>query len=258
MLEVCTIAPPPVLASFVQRYVQRRGCGTGEAVPLLIGARTDQFIEFYLGETYQVSQAGMAFHAAPSLAVVGPQSHASHRLIFPAHVDTFTVKLQPTALYRLFGLNVDGLRDGAADAMALLGPQLETLRQRLGETQDVHERAALCNGFFARLTPRHEDGIDRAAMRLSAAEGRLPLDAIVAASGHEARRFRALFSGRTGLSPKRFARVARFQRAMRLSGSSAMPLAELAVASGYCDQAHFTRECHALGGQTPGRLFSGH
>jgi transcriptional regulator GlxA family with amidase domain len=58
-----------------------------------------------------------------------------------------------------------------------------------------------------------------------------------------------------GYGPKHLVRVLRLQRllglARRLPGVS---LAGLAVAAGYTDQSHMSRECRALTGSTPARL----
>jgi AraC-like DNA-binding protein len=51
-------------------------------------------------------------------------------------------------------------------------------------------------------------------------------------------------------------RVLRFRRALDLGRSTAASsLGMLAFAAGYADQAHFSRECRRLAGQTPSELF---
>ncbi|SCK18764.1 transcriptional regulator, AraC family [Streptomyces sp. WMMB 714] len=58
-----------------------------------------------------------------------------------------------------------------------------------------------------------------------------------------------------GYGPKTLARVLRLQRALGMA-DSAMPLGEVAAASGYADQAHLSREFRALAGMPPARLLS--
>jgi AraC-like DNA-binding protein len=74
---------------------------------------------------------------------------------------------------------------------------------------------------------------------------------------HLERRFDAL----VGISPKRLARIVRFQRALRMLHarrerhglhSRAMTGAATALARGYADQPHFIREFIALAGSPPG------
>ncbi len=64
------------------------------------------------------------------------------------------------------------------------------------------------------------------------------------------RRLRRRFVQAVGYGPATYLRVARLQRAIALA-PHAPNLAALAVAAGYSDQAHLSRDCRALTGLTP-------
>ncbi len=66
---------------------------------------------------------------------------------------------------------------------------------------------------------------------------------------HLARRFVT----EIGLPPRTVMRLARFRRALRLLDTGC-PLAAIAVAAGYADQAHMNRELKEFTGMTPGHL----
>jgi transcriptional regulator GlxA family with amidase domain len=63
------------------------------------------------------------------------------------------------------------------------------------------------------------------------------------------------FHREVGLAPKPTARLVRFDRAKSLlkRRAGAGTVADVAAATGYADQAHFTREFRALAGSTPTR-----
>lgn len=63
------------------------------------------------------------------------------------------------------------------------------------------------------------------------------------------------FRRRIGVTPKRFAMLARFRRAVRLRGSG-LDLTAVAHAAGYADQAHFTHDCRRITGSAPSRFFA--
>ena len=63
------------------------------------------------------------------------------------------------------------------------------------------------------------------------------------------RQYRRRFEAAVGLSPKLFHRIQRFQRSLQQMGK--LPLAEVAVACGYYDQAHLIRDCKQFAGVTP-------
>jgi AraC-like DNA-binding protein len=59
------------------------------------------------------------------------------------------------------------------------------------------------------------------------------------------------FKGAYGVSPKAYRAQVRALEAWRRIPASPLPLAQLAVDLGFADQAHMTREVHALCGRTP-------
>lgn len=67
--------------------------------------------------------------------------------------------------------------------------------------------------------------------------------------GYSRRRISDLVRAETGVAPKQFQRLARFDRSRGLVGR--MPLSEAAMVCGYADQAHLTREWHEFAGCTP-------
>jgi len=78
----------------------------------------------------------------------------------------------------------------------------------------------------------------------------VPVAQSVAASGYSHRRFLDLFRQATGMSPKHYARLARFRFALRLA-SGDQPWTEVALAAGYSDQAHLVRDFREFSGLTP-------
>lgn len=61
-----------------------------------------------------------------------------------------------------------------------------------------------------------------------------------------------IMNERIGISPKRFARISRFDRAVQLGRTRPMvPWARVALDAGYADQAHMTREFTEIGGIRP-------
>lgn len=62
------------------------------------------------------------------------------------------------------------------------------------------------------------------------------------------------FRRQIGVPPKKFAMLARFQRAARLR-ESGLDLTATAHAAGYADQAHFANDCKRITGDAPSRFF---
>lgn len=109
--------------------------------------------------------------------------------------------------------------------------------------------------LHARLAGARTDPLVAAALaRLHSSDGRLRIEALCAESGLGTTRFIERFRAQTGLTPKRFARLLRFNRALAaLAGAHPPSLAELALATGHADQAHFAHEFRRFAGVSAAR-----
>jgi len=140
------------------------------------------------------------------------------------------------------------------DAVRLLQEQLEDAR---GDAQIV---AALEAATLRRDSPRPDPVVRLTVLEIQrrVALGRscTPPPWMPRISGRHLRR---RFVTAVGYGPKRFERVMRFQRFLRLADAigRTQGLATLAVEAGYADQAHLSRECAHLAGCSPKMLMGG-
>ncbi|WP_435121826.1 helix-turn-helix domain-containing protein [Micromonospora tulbaghiae] len=179
------------------------------------------------------------------------------------------LRLPPGTGSAVFGVPAEELRDRRVPLADLWGrPAAEVTEQvetalaapirgagpDAVSAADAHAAAVLVRVAQGRL--RAAGGPDPVGTRVAA---RLAAGATVAATAAEVglgeralhRRSRALF----GYGPKTLARILRMRRALDLARTGA-PLAEVAVRSGYADQAHLTREVRELAGVPPTRLLA--
>ena len=96
--------------------------------------------------------------------------------------------------------------------------------------------------------------VDSAAQLLSL----LPDVAAAAMSlGVSTRQLERRFKTRIGMSPKHFARIARFQRVFRAVEDGGAGWVDAAAECGYYDQAHLIRDFRDLAGEAPAHLLAG-
>jgi transcriptional regulator GlxA family with amidase domain len=122
------------------------------------------------------------------------------------------------------------------------------LGERAGEDPLALARALTPRVDAAAPDPR----VRAAAVRLARAPG-TPVPAVADAVELGERQLRRAFGAAVGYGPKTYARVMRFRAALGLVRAGE-PLAGAALAAGYADQAHMTREMAALAGRPPGAL----
>ena len=96
--------------------------------------------------------------------------------------------------------------------------------------------------------------VQRAVDRIDATRGCVTMDDVAASAGMTRRHLERRFRETVGLSPKRLARIARFQHAIATLEEAEGPGrgVRTAVACGYADQAHFIRDFTMLAGCAPG------
>ena len=125
----------------------------------------------------------------------------------------------------------------------------------LAGARTSQERIAGVQAFLLRqLSPRFDSLANRAAAYLRTNPA-MPISALAAQLGTSERNLSRDFRRVFGLGPKRFARLARFQKilAERRMGRS---WAQVAYACGLSDQAHLVDEFHDLVGEAPTQFFT--
>ena len=77
-------------------------------------------------------------------------------------------------------------------------------------------------------------------------------------TGWSKTRLSSTFVEQIGVSAKQYARVVRFNRALKMIHGGAAPLAEIAAETGYYDQPHLNAEFRELSGFTPTEFLNSH
>jgi AraC-like DNA-binding protein len=128
---------------------------------------------------------------------------------------------------------------------------LRELPERLHALASWPARVALVDRVLAGLAARGGDRAPQAevAHALALLTSGARVADVAEEVGYSRRRLGTLVRTECGLTPKAFQRVARLETARQVMGRR--PLAEVAAACGFADQAHLTREWTALAGCTP-------
>jgi AraC-like DNA-binding protein len=131
-------------------------------------------------------------------------------------------------------------------------PGARELTERVAQAPDWAARRAVVGAFLARREPPPvAPEVRHAHNRLVAGHGAVRVEALAAETGWSRRHLGERFRRDVGMTPKAFARLLRFQRAVGLlrAGES---LAGAAYVCGYADQPHMNREFRAFLGTPPG------
>jgi transcriptional regulator GlxA family with amidase domain len=140
-------------------------------------------------------------------------------------------------------------------SMSDVVPVRERFLDALNFSDTLQRRHALLEDWVRRSTHdlHANDARVLAACRMLAADPQLSIGTLAHRLGWNARAIHRQFDAACGYGPKHLQRVMRVQTALRVAlGSRRRPaMSEVAVAAGFSDQAHMTREFRDLAGFTP-------
>jgi AraC-like DNA-binding protein len=192
---------------------------------------------------------GLRVPAMP-IAVIGPQTQLRATVEFFGKVDSFGVFFQPAGFSQLFGVPMRMLANVGIEAGSILGHNIRSVWNELGESGCFQSRVAVIERFLlkAQSIMRFSGRMLETTNRLLALQGRISISDLACQEGIGLRHFERRFSAEVGLPPKLYARIARFQTALDIKVSSPwMNWLEISHALGYYDQMHMIHDFKDLG-----------
>ena len=212
-------------------------------------------IILWSGQVYS-SRGGQFLGGAEATALVGPQSRCRATLVVRGCIDELAVLFEPQGFYRLFRIPALLLTDQGVDIEAVLGSQIRWLHQRLGETTDFAQRTAILDEFLLTQLPTCPpvDRLGKAFEALLSPGSPATVQEVDREAGISIRQLERKSLTYTGLSPKSLARVARFERALRMRRVGGTQWTTIAHELNYHDQMHMVHDFQCFAGGAPSRI----
>ncbi|NTX04565.1 MULTISPECIES: AraC family transcriptional regulator [Myxococcus] len=152
-------------------------------------------------------------------------------------------------LRELLRASGEALRDGLPPARLEMEALATVVGLRLLRLDGQRRRASLQAVGLATWQLRRVTDFVEANL-----DGPLGLEALAGVVGLSPSHFARSFKRATGSTPHRFVLTRRLERARELLVTSALPLGDVAQATGFCSQSHFTALFRARHGATPARF----
>ncbi|HEY2139385.1 MAG TPA: helix-turn-helix domain-containing protein [Chthoniobacterales bacterium] len=171
------------------------------------------------------------------------------------YVHLVGVRLRAGGAWPLLGLPLSEFTGRVVDMDAVLGREIDRLREDLGEAFDDDRRFTLVEEWLLRRIrgrvqpPR---AVQYALEVIQRGDEALRIGRIADEIGLSHKHLLREFDRCVGLRPKTFARLCSFQRAIDWIGHKpSVDWADAALVCGYYDQAHFIHEFRSFSGLTP-------
>jgi AraC-like DNA-binding protein len=167
------------------------------------------------------------------------------------------IRLRPGAWHAVFGCSAFQFLNGAP-LLSDIAPGARQLHQAVLQSGNLADRLAALEAWVrdALVRATSDDHTIVAACRMLTADPVVAISAIADSMDWNVRTMHRRFLAACGYGPKHFQKIMRIQAVLRTA--QAIPsagLAELAIAAGFADQAHMTRDFRSITGLTPADYF---
>jgi AraC-like DNA-binding protein len=200
-----------------------------------------------------------------SIMLIGQPSMVTTRYV-PHDFLLFQVVFQPGALFRLLGIPSYELTDIHVDAETVFSKEISLVKERLRNTENYEVMTQIVEDFIYYLIKRRKCSLSKtnllpidkvANWMLNANPARFPqqgisLDKLAREACLSPKQFYNNFVERMGISPKTYARIVRFDNAMKLQ--NAQPHKDwlsIALDCGYYDYQHMVKDFKDFTRETP-------
>ncbi len=247
------------LKLYVRAYAQRDVARDGHDLVQPVPASLEHVLEFEFFQPPRIDYADGSSASAYRISVVGPHTCPNAHVRLGGKIQSFGIFFEPFGFWQLFRIPNRELTDRSYDAHDLLGGCIQHLWLSLAECTSFPQRVAIIEAYLLERAVRAagQTSIMKAAAHLFQQRGTLRIQQLAMDTGLSVRHFERRFAESTGIAPKLFGRITRFQMAVdsKLSTPDRTWLS-IAHKFGYHDQMHMIRDFHALGGASPANMLS--
>ncbi len=257
MHTIQAVQPRPELKQFVRCFAHREMMLGDQSFDLPFIASLEPILSFNFADREVMNCADGRGHLVSTFHVLGPPSHMTRCAHFSGRVIAFGIFLTYLAPWQLFGIPPSILGDNDVAGEDLLGRATGRLWSRLADAKSFAERVGIAEEFLLPFALGHNKSsyIVDSSVYLVRHQGSIRIKELANRCSLSLRQYERRFAGEIGMSPKRFARIARFQIALdakrRMPNRSWMSIAH---GLGYFDQMHMIEDFHTMGGGAPGLI----
>lgn len=248
-------AAAPLLAPFVSGLYYCETSFSHERERVLPTGGAQLLVNLADDELWWHPDGAAAGQRTPGAALQGPDTRPG--VVDPAHQRAIVcVTFRPGGSYPFFSTAAPAMRDQLVPLEELWGRDGATLPDRLRAAATPAERLRLVEAVLLARVVRPLERDPALVATASALHHGRTVSQVCDRLGWTRQRLARWFTERVGLTPKRFARVRRFQRLVSSVGAGGRYGREadwgrLAVEAGYHDQAHMIHDFRAFAGLCP-------
>ncbi|HMH20957.1 MAG TPA: helix-turn-helix transcriptional regulator [Puia sp.] len=253
-MEFRNIPPSDSLRRYIKRYYIFES-DTDMEFEDTVFPSGDMEVIFNLGEGTWESSEKNKFFRTPQIELWGQITRPLAIRSRGRHTMLGIRFLTHSAAY-FFKDEIGVFNDQVTDLGDIMGSPVKVLHAKLLEAKELNKRIELIENFLLERLAAGEKRsfrIDKVANILASIKNssEAHMSDIASRHGITPRYLQKLIYQHTGLSPKSFNKISRFQLSLRLIAKNDQPFTSIAYECGYFDQSHFIRDFKSFTGVTP-------
>lgn len=256
-----TIPPPNTLEKYVRHFWVLEGEASNET-PYIHRAMADGSVELifhYHGIFNELITDGEIIKSFS--AGFDAQSQKMRRYSTHTNFGIFGVYMYPFALSQLFSIPASEITNQSIELKTLLGKEENGLEERIYLAKTTSERVEIITLFLEQRLNKNNKavpGVFESINHIIHSNGFIDIDTLASNNFLSRRQFERNFKEFSGFSPRVFARITRFQNALKDYGNASKTLTQIGFDAGYSDQSHFIKEFKEFSEYTPKEYFINH
>jgi len=214
-------------------------------------------IIFNLGDSIWQSAREDKFHTTPKIELWG-QLTTALRVRTKGRNAMLGIRFQAHAASLILREDILAFNNKISSLEDVLGNSVKQIHQQLSEASSTHERIELLEEFLIarlKLNAHTASKANQLANRIIAEMNSInfsgSVETLAVRYGITPRYLQKLFLRYTGLTPKLYFQIHRFQQSLKHLSSDHTSLTSVAYECGYFDQSHFIREFKSFTGILP-------
>jgi AraC-like DNA-binding protein len=254
-MEYTELQPADILKPYVKCYFIIEKKQHGEFSDTLYPGGNIEFV-FNLGEGSWQSRAAGEAQTDPLVELL---SQITRPITISCNRTSYMlgIRFYPHTASKFLNEDLSTLNNQIFDLSLIAGSGISTLHSRLQATPLLSPRIALIEAFLiGRLSQkrkRHDktELIGRVIRDMERGFYNDNIEAIAGSYNITPRYLQKIFLQQTGITPKVYSRINRFQLSLKHLAKPGNSLTSVAYKCGYADQSHFIRDFKSFTGNTP-------
>lgn len=221
-------------------------------------ANTEQNLYFYLNDPIKIVPAVKVEIQMPAVVITGPKYKPVGLLFGKDHL-MIKCTFHPTGTYRLLGIDMQRTVNNGLDATVCWGSEINDILKQLRQASSYDLMIDIVSSFMTSKynhACRPEEPIDHIAIQMLDPLNEHSMEEWASMACLSLRQFERSFITRTGISPKLFNRIVRFEYAMEMKNDYPdKSWSQIAQECGYTDSAHILKEFKTFAAFPPSRFY---